>query len=231
MWRIDDRSNSNPVHYRAKLEYDENFKVIGSRCNIPRLTKEEKEYYYNNFDPRKTINRQTGFYQVEVEEVEPLTKEINERINKMNGITEESFLEDIEAENESDNSQNDEINSEDNQVENINDESTQENKQNEDDNILNDESQNGDNTSEQTENKNQSDNDDETQNEDSPSSNIWSSKSFRKRGINKSKYHDENIMPRKKRQILNNTKSKNDKHVQFQDNLQLFDQTFLMKLI
>ena len=96
MWRITDRSNSNSVHYRARLDYDENFKVIGSHCTLPRLTSEEKEYYYNDFDPRKTINRQTGIYQVELDKVEPLSEEINSKIKKMNGHTVEtdSFLQD-----------------------------------------------------------------------------------------------------------------------------------------
>ena len=246
MWRITDRSNSNSVHYRAKLDYDENLSIIGSHCTLPRLTSKEKEYYYNDFDPRNTINRQTGFYQVELDKVEPLSEKINNKIRKMNGHTVEtdSFLENdvgIEGASELFDEEN-----EDNSIENIDAESIQDNtklsdkSQNEDiaseqdDNISDDKSQNDENAQEQDENKSQTTNEDETQNEDSSSSNIlWNGKSFRKRPINKRIYNDENYIPSKRRQLLPKSKlnQNKEKSVTFDDDaFSVFDKDGNLKI-
>ena len=240
MWRTNDRSSSNNLHYRAKLDYDENLKVIGSHCTVPNVSIGERGYYYNDIDPRRLVNRQTGTYQVEVDKVEPLSEEINSRIRKMNGITGEidAFLIDDNQENQVQNTSEelgqDQTENKENSDKDIDAESLQDSKQNESENAgvelsqeakqnqteieLSDESQNDENL--QKQNINQTENKDETQNEESSlQKTTWNGKSFRKRGINKNKYHDTEESPRKRRQLLprHNPNVNKNKSVTFND--------------
>ena len=229
MWRVPDRSNSNSVHYRAKLDYDDNLKLTGYHCNLPRLTKREKKRYIGSGDPRGHINRNTGSYNIDMERVKPLGNEINKKVEKMrkrlrktgqfladsddglSSIEDNENVDQLDISNqiESEGDNRSQIN---NQIE-INDDDTDDKNGN-----INEENENKSHENKQTDDT-EPDNDNQNSNSSSDININWSGKKFSKRNINRGSYHDEDSIPRKRRQKLpSKSKLNQNKSVSFHDN-------------